>query len=114
MEARLLSLLAQVGIAYLVERWGGDAAGVVVAGHKGWDHVVQWEDVLSLGEQQRMMMARMLYRKPTFAVLDECTSAVSVDAEEQLYAPGVLNQGGQGGHPAPWPRDCIGFLPTSC
>ena len=85
MEARLLSLLAQVGIAYLVERWGGDAAGVVVAGHKGWDHVVQWEDVLSLGEQQRMMMARMLYRKPTFAVLDECTSAVSVDAEEALY-----------------------------
>ena len=27
----------------------------------------------------------MLYHQPRFAVLDECTSAVSVDAEEELY-----------------------------
>ena len=51
----------------------------------GWDRWARWEDVLSLGEQQRMGIARMLYHQPRFAVLDECTSAVSVDAEEQLY-----------------------------
>ena len=47
--------------------------------------MARWEDVLSLGEQQRLSVARMLYRKPTFTVLDECTSAVSIDAEERLY-----------------------------
>jgi ATP-binding cassette subfamily D (ALD) long-chain fatty acid import protein len=32
-----------------------------------------------------MGIARMLYHQPRFAVLDECTSAVSDDAEEELY-----------------------------
>jgi hypothetical protein len=26
---------------------------------------------------------------------------------------GLLTQGGQGGRPPPWPRDCIAFQPTS-
>lgn len=30
-------------------------------------------------------LARLLFHKPAFAVLDECTDAVSVDAEKQLY-----------------------------
>ena len=88
-EARLQSMLDLVGIGYLVERWGGDADETHYEDHKGWDHLVRWEDVLSLGEQQRMGVARMYYHNPKFAVLDECTSAVSVDVEEKLYSAAV-------------------------
>ncbi|XP_065881144.1 ABC transporter D family member 1-like isoform X2 [Euphorbia lathyris] len=74
LDERLKTILENVRLNYLLER--EDC---------GWDANLNWEDILSLGEQQRLGMARLFFHKPKFGILDQCTNATSVDVEEQLY-----------------------------
>jgi ATP-binding cassette subfamily D (ALD) protein 3 len=66
-DAHIRTLLKYVRLDYIEER------------ERGFDTVNDWADVLSGGEKQRIAMARLFYHKPMFAILDECTSAVSMD-----------------------------------
>lgn len=49
------------------------------------DKEVNWEQILSLGEQQRLAFARLLMTRPTFTILDEATSALDLSNEASLY-----------------------------
>lgn len=77
----LKKLLDLVQLGHLLER-----ESLTNSEGQGWDVVADWMDVLSGGEKQRIAMARLFYHKPQFAILDECTSAVSVDVEDSMYS----------------------------
>ncbi len=50
-----------------------------------FSRTVDWTNILSLGEQQRLSFARLLLRKPAIAFLDEATSALDESNERHLY-----------------------------
>ena len=50
-----------------------------------WDAEDEWRDVLSIGLQQRVAMARLFYHAPKYAILDECTSSVTLEIEKRMY-----------------------------
>lgn len=72
-DTRIQEVLEQVNLANLVERVGG------------LEVELNWADVLSLGEQQRLGFARLFLHNPKYAVLDESTSALDVNNEQYLY-----------------------------
>ena len=72
-DVELRNVLKTVRLEDLPERVGGFGAEL------------DWADVLSLGEQQRLAFARLLLNHPGFAVLDEATSALDVENEANLY-----------------------------
>jgi ABC-type uncharacterized transport system fused permease/ATPase subunit len=49
------------------------------------DVSTDWSQQLSLGEQQRISFARILLAEPSFALFDESTSALDVQAEREMY-----------------------------
>jgi ATP-binding cassette subfamily D (ALD) protein 3 len=71
-DYELSFILDKVELGYLLER-------------ETLDTVNDWSEVLSGGEKQRVAIARLIYHRPLFAILDECTSAVAVDVEQRIY-----------------------------
>ena len=69
--ATLRELLTSVGLPALTERLDNEA---------------HWNRELSLGEQQRLGIARTLLQKPQFLFLDEATASLDEPSEAALYA----------------------------
>ncbi len=72
-ESKMRHVLEQVNLPDLPERFGG------------FEIELDWANLLSLGEQQRLAFARLLLTRPRYVILDEATSALDLANEKKLY-----------------------------
>jgi len=72
-DEELLQILERVNLPRLADQFGG------------LDAEADWPNVLSIGEQQRLAIARVLIAKPKYVMLDEATSALDATNEDLLY-----------------------------
>lgn len=73
-DAAIAAAIEKVNLEEIFQRVDGDLG-----------KVVDWTNVLSLGEQQRVAFARLYLKKPAIAFLDEATSALDEENERMLY-----------------------------
>jgi putative ATP-binding cassette transporter len=82
-DEQIMEVIKKVNLTDVFERVDGDLG-----------RVVDWANVLSLGEQQRVAFARLFLRLPKFAFLDEATSALDEENQAHLYK--LLKESGIG------------------
>jgi putative ATP-binding cassette transporter len=73
LDREVLAALEKVRLTEMYNRVGG------------LDAVRDWPNILGTGEQQRLAFARLLLIKPSFAFLDEATTAMDRSIEQELY-----------------------------
>lgn len=76
----LLSILERVNLLDVAVR-AGDGDPV-----KGLAAKLDWSNILSLGEQQRLAFGRLLVNKPKLVIMDESTSALDSASEARMYS----------------------------
>ena len=81
-DVGVMNALRVVGLEDLPDRVGG------------LDKSQDWDSVLSGGEMQRVAFARVIYSRPKFVFLDECSSALDLRSERRLYE--WISQHGEG------------------
>ncbi len=73
-DEQVFKVIEKVNLSDVLARVDGDL-----------DRVIDWTNVLSLGEQQRVAFARLFLRHPKFVFLDEATSALDEDNQKLIY-----------------------------
>lgn len=75
----LLNILKDVDLSYLWDRY-------IRIEQSNEMNNQEWTEILSPGEIQRLCLARVLYHKPKYAIMDESTSSIDSDLEKKFYS----------------------------
>ncbi len=73
-DEELSDVLKRVNLPELIERCGG------------FDAELDFEKILSVGERQRLAFARVLLQGPSYALLDEASSALDPENEASIFS----------------------------